>query len=92
MSPITSSPSKARVKRRGSWLEHYNTQRRHSALGGYPSAACYQPDNSVHVVADTLANRHVVSAGQLGPVEDPALPPSLGHRYHVGVIVKILAT
>jgi hypothetical protein len=34
----------------------------------------------------------VVSAGQLGPVEDPALPPSLGHRYHVGVIVKILAT
>jgi transposase InsO family protein len=32
------------------WLEYYNTERRHSALGGLPPpAACYQPDGRVHL-------------------------------------------
>ena len=32
------------------WLEHYNTRRRHSALGGLPrSADCDQPDGRVHL-------------------------------------------
>ena len=33
------------------WLEHYNTQRRHSALGGLPPISrLHQPDGSVHLV------------------------------------------
>ena len=32
------------------WLEHYNTQRRHSALGGHPpSVAWHQPDGWGHL-------------------------------------------
>src|SRR5882757_3941032 len=32
------------------WIENYNTQRRHSALGGLPPISrCYQPDVSVHL-------------------------------------------
>jgi transposase InsO family protein len=38
------------------WLEHYNTQRRHSALGGLPrSCGCHQPDGRVQLVPRRFA-------------------------------------
>jgi len=38
------------------WLEHYNNQRRHSALGDHPPPVdCYQPDGRVHLAERTHA-------------------------------------
>lgn len=47
------------------WIEHYNTQRYHSAIGGTHSAGCHQPDCRVQLERceeDRLAGCHAARA------------------------------
>ncbi len=55
--PFTSN--QARRDALAPWLEHYNTGRRRSALGGHPprSADCYQRDGRVHLARVRLRPR-----------------------------------
>ena len=51
----SSSATTDRADALAPWLEHYNTRRRHTALGGLPRpAACHQPDGRVHLACLAL--------------------------------------